>query len=446
LSMPAARNTYGCHVDGRSIAGRCPHTLDLPAYALVRTTLHVDCSPNPNGGGVSDQDEPESTNPADEVATASSESAVVPVAAAVPAQPIQRFRPMPMPSMPFWIVLIASVVGFFIILAAWTTVVIFAIAVSLSLVLLPIVNWLERRGWNRTAAAGLIVLLIVVIVVLILLGITAIIVNQGVPFLQALPGYVAQLQANVAGSTLPDALKSTLESILTGISTALASVDPDTLIAGFFSTAISVVLTLLSLLVVPFFMLYFMRDQPSIATGFYKSLPPQWHIHVTTAIGFLKNDFANYFKAEIIVGSIVAVMVTIGCLVIGFIVGGPIGEFAFLLGLIAGLFEFLPTIGPILALIPAVLLALTTSPLAVALVLIFYFIVFNIEGSILVPLIEGKVVSFRAATVLFLVMLGFALGGLIGAILALPVGAIVRDLYTYFWNNATKESLTTDTA
>jgi predicted PurR-regulated permease PerM len=197
--------------------------------------------------------------------------------------------------------------------------------------------------------------------------------------------------------------------------------------------------------VVPFFMLYFMRDQPKIAEGFYKSLPPQWLVHIKAAIEFFKTDFAHYFKAEFIVGSIVAVIVTIGNLVIGFIVGGPIGEFAFLLGLIAGLFELLPTIGPILALIPAVLLALTTSPTAVVLVLVFYFIVFNIEGSILVPLIEGKVISFRAATVLFLVMLGFALGGLVGAILALPVGAIVRDLYTYFFNLAKRESLTTDT-
>jgi predicted PurR-regulated permease PerM len=192
-------------------------------------------------------------------------------------------------------------------------------------------------------------------------------------------------------------------------------------------------------------MLYFMRDQPKIARGFYNSLPEQWLVHVKTGIGFLKKDFANYFKAEIIVGSIVAVMVTIGNLVIGAIVGGPIGEFAFLLGLIAGLFELLPTIGPILALIPALVLAFTTSPTAVVLVLIFYFIVFNIEGSILVPLIEGEVISFRASTVLFLVMLGFALGGLIGAILALPVGAIIRDSFTYFFDHAKQEALTTDT-
>jgi predicted PurR-regulated permease PerM len=398
---------------------------------------------------VSDEDERETTSPAEGSEQADSESAVesavVPVAAAVPAQPIQRFRPMSAPSLPFFIVLIAAIVGVVIIVNAWEVIVIFAIAVALSFLLLPIVNWLDDHGWPRTAAAGVVVLINVAVVVVILLGIAAIIVNQGIPFLEALPGYVTQLQTNVTTAGLPEWLESTLTSILTAVSDALAAVDVNKLIFGFVVTTVGIVISLLSLLVVPFFMLYFMRDQPKIAEGFYKSLPPQWLVHIKAAIEFFKTDFAHYFKAEFIVGSIVAVIVTIGNLVIGFIVGGPIGEFAFLLGLIAGLFELLPTIGPILALIPAVLLALTTSPTAVVLVLVFYFIVFNIEGSILVPLIEGKAISFRAATVLFLVMLGFALGGLVGAILALPVGAIVRDLYTYFFNLAKRESLTTDT-
>src|SRR5262245_60887694 len=303
---------------------------------------------------------------------------------------------MPMPSMPFWIVLIAGIVGVWIVINALDIVLIFAIAVGLSLVLLPIVNWLERHGWPRTLAAALVVAVNLLVVVVILFGIAAIIVNQGIPFLESLPAYVTQLQADVAASTtLPDWLKSTITSILTAIQNAFAGVDPSKVIFGFVLTTVGIVITLLSLLFVPFFMLYFMRDQPQIAAGFYKSLPEPWRIHVTTAIGFFKDDFVKYFKAELIVGTIVGVVVTIGCLVIGFIVGGPIGEFAFLLGLIAGLFELLPTIGPILALIPAVLLALTTSPAAVVLVLIFYFIVFNIEGSILVPLIEGEVISFR---------------------------------------------------
>jgi predicted PurR-regulated permease PerM len=399
---------------------------------------------------VSDEEERETKSPAEDADEATLESAIdsadVPETATEPAKPIQRFRSMPAPSMPFWVALIAAIAGIIVVFLAWHIFVIFGIAIALSFLLLPIVNWLDNHGWPRTAAAGVVVLINLVVVVVILLGIAAIIVNQGIPFLQALPSYVAQLQTNVAASDLPDGLKSTLESALTGASNAIASANVTSLAVGFLVTSVGIVISLLSLLFVPFFMLYFMRDQPNIAAGFYQSMPEPWLIHVKTAITFFRRDFGKYFKAEFIVGSIVAVIVTIGNLVIGAIVGGPIGEFAFLLGLIAGLFELLPTIGPILALIPAVLLALTTSPTAVVLVLIFYFIVFNIEGSILVPLIEGEVISFRAGTVLFLVMLGFALGGLVGAILALPVGAIIRDFYTYFFNFAKNEALTTDTS
>src|SRR5262245_39514885 len=68
-------------------------------------------------------------------------------------KPTQHFRSMPAPSMPFWIVLIASIGAIAIVIAAKEIVIIFAIAVALSFLLLPIVNWLDDHGWPRTAAA-----------------------------------------------------------------------------------------------------------------------------------------------------------------------------------------------------------------------------------------------------------------------------------------------------
>ena len=113
--------------------------------------------------------------------------------------------------------------------------------------------------------------------------------------------------------------------------------------------------------------------------------------------------------------------------VIGLICGGgPLVTFAVLLGLIALVMELLPQIGPIISYIPALLLAAVTSPLAVVLVSIFYFIAFNIEGSILVPNFEGKMLDFGGATVIFLITMGFLLAGIIGAILSLPVAMAAR--------------------
>ena len=156
-------------------------------------------------------------------------------------------------------------------------------------------------------------------------------------------------------------------------------------------------------------------------------------------------DFANYFKAEFIVGGIMFVLVTAGMLIIGTVMDAPLLiEFAFLLGLIALIMEMVPQIGPILSYIPALIVAIPSGLDVVIVVSIFYFVVFNIEGSILVPKIEGDIVEFSGAAVLVLIAIGFALGGMLGAIVALPLASIIRDLFHHFFDKAVEQDLVID--
>lgn len=123
-------------------------------------------------------------------------------------------------------------------------------------------------------------------------------------------------------------------------------------------------------------------------------------------------------------------LVTVSMIVIGVITDSRLLiEFSLLLGAIAFIMELIPQIGPILSYIPALILAIASGPLAIVLVSIFYFVIFNIEGSILVPTFEGRMINFTGASVLVLIAIGFALGGIIGAILALPLASIARDLF-----------------
>ena len=73
--------------------------------------------------------------------------------------------------------------------------------------------------------------------------------------------------------------------------------------------------------------------------------------------------------------------------------------------------------------------------------IVAYFIIFNIEGSILVPNLEGKMIDFSGASVLVLIAIGFALAGIIGAILALPLASIIRDLFRHFFDKAVDDDL-----
>lgn len=347
-----------------------------------------------------------------------------------------RYRPMQLPSAPFWLMLIAVVVFASIVVATWSVVFLFAVGLALFAVFLPVVNWLTRHGVPRgLASLGMVAILVVVAILAGLLAI-AVFFNQFLPFLESIPDTLAQIQAKA-----PDWLASAIQGILDAIHNATANLDPANIALGFLTGILGLVGTALALTMLPFFIFYLLIDQPRMSRATRESIPVPWRPYVKQAVTIFVNDFANYFKAEVIVGGIQGVAVTIGTFVIGLIVGPPFQGFALLLGVIAGVMELLPQIGPIISLIPALLLALATSPLAVILVGAFYLVVFIIEANVLVPKIEGEVISFSPATVIFLVTVGLALGGIIGGILALPVAAIIRDLFGFIFRQVERDSI-----
>jgi predicted PurR-regulated permease PerM len=100
---------------------------------------------------------------------------------------------------------------------------------------------------------------------------------------------------------------------------------------------------------------------------------------------------------------------------------------------VAGLFELLPIIGPIIAAIPAVLLAATAGTEAVVAALALYVLVQQIENNVLVPKIQGEAVELHPSAVMFALVIGGAIGGLLGAILSLPIAAAGRNIYRYLY-------------
>jgi predicted PurR-regulated permease PerM len=347
-----------------------------------------------------------------------------------------RYRSMQLPSAPFWLTLIAVVVFATIVVATWSVVFMFAIGLGLFAILLPVVNWMTRRGVPRGLASLGVVIAMVVVAVLAGLFAISVFFNQLLPFFASIPDTLAQIQAKAGPG-----LASALQGLLDAIHNATANIDTTSIALGFLAGILGLVGTALALTMLPFFVFYLLIDQPRMSRVSRETIPVPWRPYVKQAAQIFVHDFANYFKAEIVVGTIQGTAVTIGTFIIGLIVGPPFEGFALLLGVIAGVMELLPQIGPIISLIPALLLALATSPLAVVLVGGFYLIVFIIEANVLVPKIEGEVISFSPATVIFLVAVGLALGGIVGGILALPVAAIIRDLFGFIFRQVEQDSI-----
>jgi predicted PurR-regulated permease PerM len=109
------------------------------------------------------------------------------------------------------------------------------------------------------------------------------------------------------------------------------------------------------------------------------------------------------------------------------------GRYAVLLSIIAGVLELLPIIGPIIAAVPAVLLAATAGLEATVAALVLYTAIQQLENYVLVPKIQGDAVQLHPAVVIFSLIVGGSLAGLLGAILALPMVAAFRDVVRYLF-------------
>ena len=358
---------------------------------------------------------------------------------------IAHFKSARRPSMPFWVVVALAILCFVVFMASASALFMFIVGVGIAFFLVPLVDKLEKRGMARWVASIVCVAATLAITLLLLGAIAVIILEQGVKFVENLPAYLDELGAGYRSMDLPEEVRSSADAAIATAQANLGGVDEGMLVAGVLSGMLGLLGGLFTWFLLPFFLFYVLKDQPSQSAKFYAEVPAPWREDVRRILTIVTGDFANYFKAELIVGSIMFLIVTAGMWIIGTVMDAPLlVEFAILLGLIALVMEMVPQIGPILSYIPALLLAIPAGFGAVAVVSVFYFVVFNIEGSILVPKIEGDIVEFSGAAVLVLIAIGFALGGMLGAIVALPLASIIRDLFRLFFDKAVQEDLVID--
>ncbi|MCU0506727.1 MAG: AI-2E family transporter, partial [Chloroflexi bacterium] len=122
-----------------------------------------------------------------------------------------------------------------------------------------------------------------------------------------------------------------------------------------------------------------------------------------------------------------------GLVLLGIFIDPVFLRFSIILAVLAAFLELLPIIGPIISAIPAVILGATVSPLALVAVFLLYLAIQQLENTFLVPKIQGDAVELHPAAVLFVIVLGGAVYGLLGAILAVPIAAAARDVYRHFF-------------
>jgi predicted PurR-regulated permease PerM len=310
-----------------------------------------------------------------------------------------------------------------------------AIAFLIAFILNPAVSFLVRRlRLSRTLATAF----VFVALILVGLGVMAAPVTAVRPIQRAVRAVEIDLSRIVAdvGKFFSQPIEvweytfdlgPVYEELSSMFTSFVGSVAEGTLdvVFGIASGAFWLVFTLIAAI-------YLVKDADEWIMHLDELAPPGYRDDFVRLRLQVTDVWSAFLRGQLLLGLAMVVITTVVCTAVGL-------PYALVMGLIAGVMEFIPSIGPVLALIPAVLVALVQGsnflPLSnlwfAVLVLGLYLIIQQIEGNLLLPRILGRSVDLHPLVVLTGVIVGGSLAGVLGMWLAAPTIATLRVVGHY---------------
>jgi predicted PurR-regulated permease PerM len=196
---------------------------------------------------------------------------------------------------------------------------------------------------------------------------------------------------------------------------------------------VSMATVITACVIIPILTFYILMDLDRLHAGFLRLVPIRFHPTAEIVIRDVDVVLGGFIRGQIIVGAIVAVLITIALLILHI-------KYAFLIGVFAGVVDIIPYLGAIAGAIPAVLIAAFTHGLGSALLVSLAFVaVYQLEGHIIAPNVVGQRVGLTPLMVIVAILVGAELGGIVGMFFAVPVAGCLKALLTRFLPNGKQQ-------
>jgi predicted PurR-regulated permease PerM len=307
----------------------------------------------------------------------------------------------------------------------------YIIGLILIFLLNGLVDRLQRAGIPRWGGTLIAILALIVAVFAFVYFILDALLDQLSALVASLPEIATVVGDFLRALALPEGVEAALAAWVEGLPAAV----PD-LLAALFGFVVSGVGGLVALVIawagIPFFIFYALSDSPKLLSGLREAVPRSFRVAVFDLLGILGDVFAAWARGTALIAGIVFVPFVIGFLVFGALIDPDIGEYALLFAFTLAISELIPVIGPILALIPILVITAVIAglPGMVAVGLLF-IVIEQIDGAVVQPKVQGHVLDLHPAVILPALVVGSALAGIMGAVLALPLTAAARQSIGY---------------
>ncbi|MFV0558208.1 MAG: AI-2E family transporter [Enterococcus sp.] len=205
---------------------------------------------------------------------------------------------------------------------------------------------------------------------------------------------------------------SIIQQFISGVSTSLSS------ILG------TIASTTVILITAPFILFYMLKDGERLVPTIEKFFPEKRRHHIVALLEKLNTTLSSYISGQVIECLFVATCTCLGYLIIGV-------DYAFLFGVIAGITNLIPYLGPYIGLAPAFLATIFNDPFKALLCCVVVLVVQQIDSNIIYPNVIGKSLDIHPLTIILVLLVAGNIAGLLGIFLGVPFYAVCRTIVVF---------------
>jgi predicted PurR-regulated permease PerM len=325
------------------------------------------------------------------------------------------------------LVIVAVLGGFYLLWRIQEVLLLLLLAILFATAIEPLVNWLRRGPFSR--GQGILIVYSAIFLLLTALGMFLVpsLVGQLTQFVDTLPQQVAALRPQVEQIELGPLRALLLRGIAEagpavqhGLEEPVGAAQTEQLVGvgGAFAHSLFSVITVFLLAY------YWLTERTAIKRAILRLVPAAHARHVNATWLEVEERLGAWVRGQLLVMLAIGAMAGVAFVALG--LPNPL-----VLAVLAGLFEIIPMVGPFLAFVPALLVALATDPFKALLLIGIAIVIQQIEGNVLIPRIMSHAVGISPLTVILGILIGAILYGPAGAFLAVPVAAALQVILNH---------------
>ena len=343
-------------------------------------------------------------------------------------------------TIPRWVQLVLVPVAIFLALyfsrVASHAVFVFLISAIIALLLNPVVLAMKRIRCPRWLAVPLVYLALLAVIAVLIVFLGPPLIRQFQRLFEAIPDWLASLNrslANLQRWLASHNIKVNLQ-LNTGDIVNWLQTHGTQSIGTLFTVGVSVVGMIVNLVLTAVVSFYMLIDGNRVFRLVCRLAPGGQQVKEDYTRG-LQTAFSRYVRGQALLGAALGLAVGLAIWILSWDAVGiwpEGGQYALLFGFWVGVTEVIPYVGPFLGGIPPVIAAFFHSPITAVWIIVVFFVIQQLESHILAPNIVGNSVGVHPLVVIFALLAGAQIGGILGMLASLPLLAMLKHTLTFY--------------